>query len=137
MAVADELIRVESNGKLSFGNFKLEEKSKVSDFIFNGDTYKVKTFKEITKLEKNEAFLYESVPGTNVTDFEETEGGVTFTVDCESDASITLGLEQDAIYRVMINDESAGTMETGVGGKISFNVTDLPGGSVYVMVVKI
>lgn len=107
MAVADELIRVESNGKLSFGNFKLEEKSKVSDFIFNGDTYKVKTFKEITKLEKNEAFLYESVPGTNVTDFEETEEGVTFTVDCESDASITLGLDQDAIYRVMINDESA------------------------------
>ena len=52
MAVADELIRVESNGKLSFGNFKLEEKSKVTDFIFNGDTYKVKTFKEITKLEK-------------------------------------------------------------------------------------
>lgn len=62
---------------------------------------------------------------------------MTFTVDCESDASITLGLDQDAIYRVMINDESAGTMETGVGGKISFNVTDLPGGSVYVMVVKI
>ena len=136
MAVADELIRVEENGKLSFGNFKLEEKSKLSDFAFKGDTYKVKTYKEITKLEKNEGFLYESVPGTSVTNFEETEEGVSFTVDCESDAAITLGLDQDAIYRVIINDESTGTMETGVGGKISFNVNDLPGGSVEISVVK-
>ena len=52
MAFADELIRVESNGKLSFGNFKLEEKSKVSDFIFNGDTYKVKLSRRSQNLKK-------------------------------------------------------------------------------------
>lgn len=137
MAVVDELIFVDENGKLNFGNFKLEEKSKLSDFAFNGDTYKVKTYKEITKLEKNEGFLYESVPGTTVSNFEETEEGITFVVDCESDAAITLGLNQDAIYRVMINGESTGTMETGVGGKISFNVMDIPGGSVEVSVIKI
>lgn len=137
MAVVDELIFVDENGKLNFGNFKLEEKSKASDFSFNGDTYKVKTYNEITKLEKNEAFLYESVPGTTVSNFEETEEGITFVVDCESDAAITLGLDQNAIYRVMINGESTGTMETGVGGKISFNVMDIPGGSVEVSVIKI
>ena len=30
-----------------------------------GDLYKVKTFKEITKLERNGMFVYESVPGTS------------------------------------------------------------------------
>ena len=30
--------------------------------------YKVKTFKEITKLERNGMFVYESVPGTAVFD---------------------------------------------------------------------
>lgn len=37
--------------------------------MHDGDLYKVKTFKEITKLERNGMFVYESVPGTAVTDF--------------------------------------------------------------------
>ena len=53
MAVVKELLRVEENGTLSFGNFELDTKSKLSDFEYNGDIYKVKTFKEITKLERN------------------------------------------------------------------------------------
>ena len=34
----------------------------MNDFEFCGDLYKVKTFFEITKLEKNGMFVYESVP---------------------------------------------------------------------------
>ena len=52
MAVVEELIRKEEDGTLSFGNFELDTKKKLSDFEFEGDLYKVKTFKEITKLEK-------------------------------------------------------------------------------------
>ena len=37
MAVVEELIRIEENQTLSFGNYKLEEKSKKSDFEFKGD----------------------------------------------------------------------------------------------------
>ena len=57
MAVIKELIRKESDGRLSFGNYELPSKAKVEDFPFEGDLLKVKTFNEITKLEKNGLFL--------------------------------------------------------------------------------
>ena len=52
MAVIKELIRKEDDGTLSFGNYEFDTKQKLSDFEFEGDLYKVKTFKEITKLER-------------------------------------------------------------------------------------
>ena len=66
MAVVKELIRTEENGAISFGDYELAQKSKLSDYQHQGDMYKVKTFREITKLEKNGMFVYESVPGTSV-----------------------------------------------------------------------
>ena len=50
MAVIDELIREEENGALSFGNYALAAKTKKDGFNYNGDIYKIKTFREITKL---------------------------------------------------------------------------------------
>ena len=52
MSVIEELIRQEKNGTISFGNYLLDSKKKVLDFEVKGDLYKVKTFKENTKLEK-------------------------------------------------------------------------------------
>ena len=69
MAVVEELLRSESNGNISFGNYELAQKAKLEDFEHRGDIYKVKTYRDITKLEKNGLFLYESVPGTSVYDF--------------------------------------------------------------------
>ena len=66
MAVVQELIRTEDNGTISFGDYELNQKSKLSDYQYQGDMYKVKTYKEITKLERNGMFVYESVPGTSV-----------------------------------------------------------------------
>ena len=66
MAVIDELIREESDGSLNFGNYELTSKTKKDGFEYNGDSYKIKTFNEITKLERNGMFVYESVPGTVV-----------------------------------------------------------------------
>ena len=43
-----ELIRTEENGAISFGDYELAQKSKLSDYQHQGDMYKVKTFKEIT-----------------------------------------------------------------------------------------
>ena len=57
MAVVKELIRTEANGTISFGDYEKSQKSKVSDFPHQGDMYKVKTFKEITKLERNGMFV--------------------------------------------------------------------------------
>ena len=50
MGVVEELIRKDADGTLSFGNYLLDTKTKKSDFAFEGATYKIKTFKEITFL---------------------------------------------------------------------------------------
>ena len=84
--------------------------------------YKVKTYKEITKLERNDTFVYESVPGTAVTDLKEFEGGMEFTVEGAEDAQITLGMEEDTEYKVIIDGVNVGHMTTNLGGKLSFSV---------------
>ena len=58
MAVVAELIRSEANGTISFGDYTLGAKSKLDNFEHAGDLYKVKTFREITKLERNGMFVY-------------------------------------------------------------------------------
>lgn len=122
MAVVEELLRSESNGNISFGNHTLAQKAKVEDFENAGDVYKVKTYQAMTKLEKNGLFLYESVPGTSVTDFDEKENEVSFLVEGEQDAQITIGLADDSDYEVFIDDASVGTMKTNLAGKLNLSV---------------
>ena len=132
MAVVKELIRTEENGGISFGNYELPAKSKVSDFPYQGDVYKVKTFKEITKLERNGMFVYESVPGTSVLNFRETEKGVSFLVEGDEDAQITVGLMEDTEYVVYVDDQSIGGMKTNLGGKLNLSVELAGAGEVKV-----
>lgn len=122
MAVVEELIRIEENGTLSFGNYKLEEKTKKSDFEFKGDLYKVKTYNEITKLERNGMFVYESVPGTAVNNFKVDNGGVSFDVEAVSDSQITVELEEGTEYVIYIDGVNAGSVNTNLGGKVSLSV---------------
>ncbi len=137
MSVVNELLRSEQDGTLSFGNYKLGTKSKLSDFEHGGDTYKVKTFNEITKLERNGAFVYESVPGTAVNNFEASAEGVKFFVEGEEDAQITLELEEGASYNIVIDGENAGTMTTNMGGKLVLSVEFEEGKAVAVEVKKV
>ena len=122
MAVVSELLRGEAEGKISFGDYTLDTKAKLDNFNYNDATYKVKTYKDITKLECNETFVYESVPGTAVTDFTQTENVVAFTVEGPKDAQITLELEESTEYEITIDGESAGVMKTNLGGKLSLSV---------------
>ncbi|MCR5670460.1 MAG: endosialidase [Butyrivibrio sp.] len=122
MAVVEQLIRAESDGSVSFGNYKLPEKKKLENFEHNGNLLKVKTFKDITKLECNENFVYESVPGTAVTNYKETDKGVEFNVEGDNDAQITLGLEENTEYSVFVNGNSIGKMSTNLGGKLNLSV---------------
>lgn len=137
MAVIQELIRSEANGTISFGNHKLEQKSKVEDFNHAGDLFKVKTYRDITKLEKNGMFLYESVPGTGVLEFNEDEKGVAFIVEGDVDAQITVGLKDDTEYEVFVGDASMGTMKTGFGGKLSLSAELAGAGEVAVKISQI
>lgn len=117
-----DLIYVCENGGLGFGNYTLEEKSKLSDYPHLGDLYKVKTFKEITKLEKNGSFVYESVPGTNVTGFLAEEHKVSFCVEGIDHTQITLDLEEEKEYRVVVDGADLGNMTTNIGGKLVISV---------------
>ena len=122
MAVIEELIRKEKDGTLSFGNYLLDVKSKVSDFEYEGDLYKVKTYKKITKLERNGMFVYESVPGTVVFNMSQKENEVTFELAGKDAAQITLELEAEKEYEIYKNDSFLGQMRTNLGGKLIFSV---------------
>ena len=111
MATVKELLRAENDGTLSFGDYTLASKTKKDGFEFKGDLYKVKTFAEITKLEKNGMFVYESVPGSTVENFKETE-------------------------TVFIAGESAGKMGTNLSGKLSVSVELNADQSAAIKVVK-
>ena len=122
MAAISELIRIEDNGTISFGDYTLASKSKLDNYEVGGDLYKVKTFKEIPKLERNGLFVYESVPGTAVTEFKQTAQSVEFLVEGPEDAQITLELSEMTEYEVTVAGASAGTMKTNLGGKLSLSV---------------
>lgn len=121
MASEDNLIFV-SGSKLNFGDYSLANKAKKPDFEFKGDIYKVKTYRDITKLEKNELFVYESVPGTKVTGFYEDGSEIIFQVEGYEDTQITLELEAETEYIVFIDDANIGSMKTNLGGKLVISV---------------
>lgn len=136
MAVVEGLIRSEADGTLSFGNHMLKDKAKKEDFEHNGDLYKVKTYATMTKLEKNGMFVYESVPGTSVNHFEESQDGVDFLVEGAEDAQLTIGLQDETEYEVFVNGESVGKMNTNLGGKLNVSVELAGAGEVKVSVRK-
>ena len=135
MPVINELIRSEKDGTLSFGNYKLDTKSKLSDFEHCGDSYKVKTFKEITKLERNDLFVYESVPGTVVLNFKAMDSEVEFDAEGCADTQIALGLEPELEYKVYIDGVNTGDAVTNLGGKLVFS-TELSDTPKHIRVVK-
>ena len=108
MAVVEELIRVEADGTISFGNHRLAEKAKLDGFEHAGDILKVKTFHEMTKLEKNGLFLYESVPGTSVLNFAEKEDGVEFVHLPEEEQKIVrLENVRNVLFQTLLLDNVA------------------------------
>ncbi len=131
-----ELIYVQDNGKLAFGDYTLAAKAKADGFEFGGDLYKVKTFQEITKLERNGMFAYESVPGTNVTDFSANDKEMEFTVAGTTDTQVALGLEAETEFKLYIDGTNIGKMKTNLGGKLVFSLPLAAGRSSEVRVVK-
>lgn len=131
MSVVDGLINIQGDA-LEFGNYELAAKTKKDGFEFKGDLYKIKTFKEITKLEKNGMFVYESVPGTVVHDFVADEDEVSFSVEGPENASVTLELEPETEYKVHVDDIYVGKNKTNLGGKMNISVDLEEGRSVKV-----
>ena len=126
MAVVEEILRSEADGSISFGNHKLAKKAKVEDYEHAGDLLKVKTYNEMTKLEKNGMFLYESVPGTSVLEFKEADNSVEFIVEGDEDSQITVGLKDDTEYEVFIDGKNVGTMsvELEAAGEVPVKIVE-------------
>lgn len=122
MAVISELIRSEADGTISFGDYSLSKKAKLDNFEHQGDIYKVKTCQELTKLERNGMFVYESVPGTVVSNLKVSDTGMTFSVEGPEDAQFTVELEPETEYGITIDGANAGSMNTNLGGKLSVSV---------------
>lgn len=136
MPVIQELIRIEKDGTISFGNYELTAKSKLQDFEYKGDLYKVKTYHEITKLERNGLLVYESVPGTTVSHFQVSDTKIEFVVEGNQDAQITVQLEDDCEYEVFIDGVAAGGMKTNLSGKLAMSVELSEGKKTEIKVVK-
>ena len=136
MAAVKELLRTEEDGTLSFGDYTLASKTKLDGYEFQGDIYKVKTFAEITKLEKNGMFVYESVPGTAVENFLADEDTVSFRVSGMKDAQFTLELGADSEYEVYLDEANVGVMKTNLSGKLSVSAELEPNRRVAVKVVR-
>ncbi|WP_069999476.1 endosialidase [Cellulosilyticum sp. I15G10I2] len=122
MAVVNEIIRVENDGALSFGNYELPEKTKVIDFEVDGRLYKAKTFCEVTKLKRDGALVYESIPGTAVHNFKITDKEISFLVEGSGSSQVTLELESNTEYKLVISDVIVGNIKSTLSGKVNFSV---------------
>ena len=136
MSVVTELFRSEENGTLSFGDYTLDTKAKKDKIEFEGDMYKVKTFKTMTKLDKNGQLIFESVPGSAVHNFAATTDGVAFEIEASEDVQVTLEVEPEQEYRVYIDNTNVGTMKANLGGKLTLSVELNPGMTAMVRVKK-
>ena len=137
MSVITELIQTEPDGTLSFGNYELGEKTKKSDFEHGGGRFKVKTFKDLTKLEKDDLFYYESDPGTAVFNLRSSDSEMAFSVEGPEDAQITVAGEPETAYEIYIDGDVADEVTASLGGKVSFSVALEPDKRIDVRIVKL
>jgi len=135
MSVIAEIIRVEEDGGLSFGNYLAKEKCKISDFEVEGDLYNVKTHNQVTRLEKNNKLLFESVPGAAVHGFTVTKAAARFSLEGYEDTSVTIELLPDSEYKIIIDEMNVGNARSNLSGKINFSV-DLRSGIQNVQIDK-
>ncbi|OON98194.1 MAG: endosialidase [Epulopiscium sp. Nele67-Bin004] len=122
MAVIKEIIRTNSDGTISFGNYELDSKTKVLDFEIEGFKYKAKSFNEVTKLKKDGELVYESIPGTAVHHFKVTDKGVRFFVEGTAQTQITLELTPDTEYDFKVDKAMVGLVKTTATGKVNISV---------------
>ena len=135
MSVIEEFIRVEKDGTISFGNFLTDSKKKVVDFEVNGHLYYVKTYSEITRLEKNSKLLLEAVPGAAIHNLYMDGKKVSFSIEGKDDIHVIMELEPNTEYRVIVDDFIVGSVCGNLSGKVNFSV-DVKNGEKNVVLEK-
>ena len=122
MAVIDGVIRLEDDGTFSFGDYLSEEKKKIENFEAEGGLYKVKTHRDLTRLEKNGKLLIETVPGAVAHRFKMDENELSMELEGFEDTRVTVEIEPEQLYRVMIEDINIGNVKSNISGKVVFSL---------------
>lgn len=122
MPIISEIIRIEDDNTLSFGDYSTKEKQKVENFTFDNNTYKVKTHNQITRIEENGELLLETVPGSTIHNFYKDEKVISFSIEGFENTSIIMELERDAAYRITVNNNNIGSTKSNLYGKINFSL---------------
>lgn len=117
-----EVIKLNDDKTLKFGNFEAIEKQKVADFTYNGDTLAVKTHKDITVLKKNDSLFIEVVPGAVLDKFEYTTEELKFNITGYKQSMVTVGVEPNKSYKVIIDGKEVETLDSKLSGKISVSL---------------
>ena len=115
---------------------ELATKTKNDGIEYKGDIYKIKTFKTMTKLDKNGQLIFESVPGSAVHNFVATTDGVAFEIESSSDVQVTLEVEAGQEYKVFIDNSNVGMMKANLGGNLTLSVELSEGTAAAVRVKK-
>ncbi|HAG03917.1 MAG TPA: endosialidase [Lachnospiraceae bacterium] len=136
MAIVEEGIIKENDGTLSFGDYKREDKLKVENFESEGDIYKVRTHKDVTRLSKNSGLLLETVPGATVHSLKVESKLTSFDIEGNGSTQITIELENDSNYAIYVDDVEIGHIKSNFSGKVSFSV-ELSENSQHVAVKKL
>ena len=61
---------------------------------------------------------------------------MSFIVEGDDDAQITIGLEEETEYEVIVADVSVGKMKTNLGGKLNISAELADSGEVSIIVQK-
>ncbi len=118
-----EVIKLNDNNTLKFGNFEAIDKQKVSDFAFNGETLAVKTHKDITVLKRNDILLMETVPGAVVDQLQYKAEEMKFNITGFKQTAVTIGsVEPNTKYKVEVDGVETETLDSKVSGKISISL---------------
>jgi hypothetical protein len=110
------------NNVLNFGNYNLTQKHKEDNFEFAGNIYKIKTYRDITRLEKNGIMIFESTPGTSVINFNYVQDEVFFGISGMQSTIVTMKMKENQFYDLRIDDNIFDTIRTNEFGKLSFNL---------------
>lgn len=117
----DGIISRNESGGLDFGGFAFEKKQKQDGFSAGGNVYKIKTHNEITRLEKNDALVFETTPGSLITDFYINDALCAFDARGLGDTHITVELLPETQYRLVEDDVNISDCKTNKSGKIMFS----------------
>jgi hypothetical protein len=122
MPIVKKGIIIDEDKFLSFGNYNLKEKHKITDFDFFGEKLELKTYQKNTRLKKNGMIFFESIPGSAVHKMNINNSPIQFYITGLKTTDITISLQPDTMYRIYADNSDLGETKSTMSGKITFSL---------------